>query len=110
MDGQTTDGRQAHRYIPRTFRLRDKNDKTCTCMNNPGFSRSKKMRQRVVPRRVVFSRATGVEPVAVIIVWHAQFCIYFLLRGFHTLVKKPKRNTCKKQTIAHEKAKYKYML
>ena len=27
-DGQTTDGRQAHRFIPRTFRLGDKNRHT----------------------------------------------------------------------------------
>ena len=30
-DGRTDDGRQAHRYISRTFRLGDKNDVSMFC-------------------------------------------------------------------------------
>ena len=31
-DGQTTDGHQAHRYIPRTFRSGGKNDTSGICI------------------------------------------------------------------------------
>ena len=36
-DGQTTDGRQAHPYIPRTFRSGDKNERSFSHFSNQKY-------------------------------------------------------------------------